>query len=143
MQILIETQFSILFLSKWKVAENIQEIFKRKLVPVGFDRTMGLLGATTLGVGALMGAGIYVLIGLAAGYAGPAVWLSYLICGLLSLLSVLVFGELSRNVRVVGGGYAFVYKALLKWQARMSLWTFWWIVPLSLTSSSWEPSGSD
>lgn len=80
--------------------ESIQEIFKRKIVPIGFERTMGLLGATTLGIGALMGAGIYVLIGLAAGHAGPAVWLSYLVCGLLSLLSVVVFGELSRRVPV-------------------------------------------
>ncbi len=94
------------------MAESIQEIFKRKLVPVRFERTMGLLGATTLGIGALMGAGIYVLIGLAAGKAGPAVWLSYLICGLLSLLSVYVFGELSRKVPVAGGGYAFAYHAL-------------------------------
>ena len=37
------------------MAESIQEIFKRKLVPVRFERTMGLLGATTLGIGALMG----------------------------------------------------------------------------------------
>ncbi|MGD8798116.1 MAG: amino acid permease [Desulfobacterales bacterium] len=94
------------------MAESIQEIFKRKLVPVRFERTMGLLGATTLGIGALMGAGIYVLIGLAAGKAGPAVWLSYLICGLLSLLSVYVFGELSRKIPIAGGGYAFAYNAL-------------------------------
>ena len=94
------------------MAESIQEIFKRKLVPVRFERTMGLLGATTLGIGALMGAGIYVLIGLAAEKAGPAVWLSYLICGLLSLLSVYVFGELSRRVPIAGGGYAFAYNAL-------------------------------
>jgi len=94
------------------MAESIQEIFKRKLVPVRFERTMGLLGATTLGIGALMGAGIYVLIGLAAGKAGPAVWLSYLICGLLSLLSVYVFGELSRKIPISGGGYAFAYNML-------------------------------
>jgi L-asparagine transporter-like permease len=68
------------------MTESIQEIFKRKLVPVRFERTMGLLGATTLGIGALMGAGIYMLIGLAAEKAGPAVWISYLICGLLSLV---------------------------------------------------------
>ena len=55
------------------MAESIKEIFKRKLVSVGFVRTMGLFGATTLGIGALMGAGIYVLIGLAAGAAGPGV----------------------------------------------------------------------
>lgn len=94
------------------MAESIQEIFKRKLVPVKFERTMGLLGATTLGIGALMGAGIYVLIGLAAEKAGPAVWLSYLVCGLLSLLSVYVFGELSRRIPIAGGGYAFAYNAL-------------------------------
>jgi amino acid transporter len=92
--------------------ESIQEIFKRKIVPIGFERTMGLLGATTLGIGALMGAGIYVLIGLAAGHAGPAVWLSYLVCGLLSLMSVVVFGELSRRVPIAGGGYAFAYNSL-------------------------------
>lgn len=100
------------------MAESIREIFKRKLVSVGFERTMGLLGATTLGIGALMGAGIYVLIGLAAGAAGPGVWLSYLICGLLSLLSVYVFGDLSCRVPVSGGGYAFVYSAM------GSLWGF-------------------
>ncbi|MEE4266023.1 MAG: amino acid permease, partial [Desulfobacteraceae bacterium] len=94
------------------MAESIEEIFKRKLVPVRFERSLGLLGATTLGIGALMGAGIYVLIGLAAEKAEPAVWLSYLICGLLSLLSVYVFGELSRKVPTAGGGYAFAYNAL-------------------------------
>jgi APA family basic amino acid/polyamine antiporter len=100
------------------VPETIHEIFKRKIVPIGFERSMGLLGATTLGVGALMGAGIYVLIGLAAGHAGPAVWISYLVCGLLTLLTVFVFGELSRRIPVVGGGYAFAYSTL------GSLWGF-------------------
>jgi APA family basic amino acid/polyamine antiporter len=104
------------------VVENIQEIFKRKLVPVGFERSMGLSGATVLGIGALMGAGIYVLIGLAAGRAGPAVWISYLICGLLSLLSVLVFGELSRKVPIAGGGYAFAYNALGSFWGFMTGW---------------------
>ena len=104
------------------MTESIQEIFKRKLVPVGFQRTMGLLGATTLGIGALMGAGIYVLIGLAAEHAGPAVWLAYLVCGVLSLLSVAVFGELSRKVPVAGGGYAFVYNALGSFWGFMTGW---------------------
>jgi APA family basic amino acid/polyamine antiporter len=104
------------------MAESIQEIFKRKLVPVGFQRTMGLLGATTLGIGALMGAGIYVLIGLAAEHAGPAVWLAYLVCGVLSLFSVAVFGELSRKVPVAGGGYAFVYNALGSFWGFMTGW---------------------
>jgi basic amino acid/polyamine antiporter, APA family len=104
------------------MAESIQEIFERKLVSVGFVRTMGLFGATTLGIGALMGAGIYVLIGLAAGAAGPAVWLAYLICGLLSLLSVSVFAALSRRLPVSGGGYAYVYSALGGFWGFMTGW---------------------
>jgi APA family basic amino acid/polyamine antiporter len=94
------------------VPETIQEIFKRKIVRVSFQRTMGLFGATTLGIGALMGAGIYVLIGLAAGRAGPSAWIAYLVCGLLSLISVVMFGELSRRVPITGGGYAYAYNAL-------------------------------
>jgi len=94
------------------VVDDIREIFKRKLVPIRFQRTIGLFGATTLGIGALMGAGIYVLIGLAAGRAGPSAWLSYLLCGLLSLLSVFMFGELARRMPVAGGGYAYVYNTL-------------------------------
>jgi APA family basic amino acid/polyamine antiporter len=104
------------------MAESIQDIFKRKLVRVGFQRTMGLLGATTLGIGALMGAGIYVLIGLAAGRAGPAVWISYLVCGLLSLLSVFLFAELSKRVPFAGGGYAFAYNALGGFWGFMTGW---------------------
>jgi APA family basic amino acid/polyamine antiporter len=104
------------------MAESIQDIFKRKLVRVGFQRTMGLLGATTLGIGALMGAGIYVLIGLAAGRAGPAVWISYLVCGLLSLLSVFLFAELSKRVPFAGGGYAFAYNALGSFWGFMTGW---------------------
>ncbi|MDM8555488.1 amino acid permease [Desulfococcaceae bacterium HSG7] len=101
---------------------NLREIFRRKLVQDAFARTMGLLGATTLGVGALMGAGIYVLIGLAAGKAGPGAWISYLICGVLSLLSVAMFGDLSRRVPLSGGGYAYAYKALGSFYAFMTGW---------------------
>lgn len=91
---------------------NLQEIFRKKIVPVTFDRTIGLFGATTIGVGALMGAGVYVLIGMAAGIAGPSVWLSYAICGLLAFLTTLLFAELARLVPVSGGGYAYAYQSL-------------------------------
>ena len=101
---------------------NLRQIFRRKLVPEAFARTMGLFGATTLGVGALMGAGIYVLIGLAAEKAGPGAWLAYLVCGLLSMLSVAMFAELSRRVPITGGGYAYAYKTLGSFYAFMTGW---------------------
>ncbi len=92
--------------------ETLQDIYRRKIIPIDFERSMGLLGATTLGVGALMGAGIYVLLGLAVDKAGPGAWLSYLICGGLSMFSVLMYGELSRKMPIAGGGYAYAYNML-------------------------------
>ncbi len=91
---------------------NLKEIFHKKLIPVTFERTIGLFGATTIGVGALMGAGVYVLIGLAAGSAGPSVWLAYVICGGLAFLTTLLYAEMARLVPVAGGGYAYAYQAL-------------------------------
>ncbi|MBX2841055.1 MAG: amino acid permease [Flammeovirgaceae bacterium] len=91
---------------------NIKEIYKKKIVPITFERTVGLFGATTIGVGALMGAGVYVLIGLAADIAGPSVWLSYAICGGLAFLTAFLFAELARKVPASGGAYGYVYSTL-------------------------------
>ena len=91
---------------------DIQEIFYRKIKPPNFERTMGLFGATTIGVGALMGAGVYVLIGAAAGVAGPSVMLTYLITGILAFATTLMFAELGRIIPRSGGGYTYAYNIL-------------------------------
>lgn len=80
--------------------------------PVAFSKTIGLLGATNIGVGSLMGAGLYVLIGVAAGAAGPALILAYGICGLLTLLTVATYADLSRRLPSSGGGYLYAYDQL-------------------------------
>ena len=106
--------------------ESITEILRRKSVSVSFERTVGLFGATTLGIGALMGAGIYVLIGLAAAEAGPSVWLSYAICGLLAIPSVFMFGELCRMMPIAGGGYAYSYRGLGSLGGFLTGWLLAW-----------------
>ncbi|MBS3124614.1 hypothetical protein J4437_08370, partial [Candidatus Woesearchaeota archaeon] len=45
---------------------------------IKLKRELGLFQTTVCGVGIILGAGIYVLIGIAAGYAGNAVWISFL-----------------------------------------------------------------
>ena len=105
---------------------SLQDILKKKSVRFSFERSISLVGATTLGVGALMGAGIYVLVGLAAREAGPSVWLAYLICGLLTLPSVLMFGELSRLVPVAGGGYVYSYQGLGSFAGFVTGWLLGW-----------------
>jgi amino acid transporter len=91
---------------------DLQRAFRKKIVPVTFERTTGLFGATTIGVGALLGAGVYVLIGMAAAFAGPSVWISYAMCGGLALLTTFLYAELARKLPISGGGYAYAYKML-------------------------------
>jgi len=55
---------------------------------------LGLFSATAIGVGAIVGAGIYVVIGIATGLAGPAIIISILIAAAVSLLTALSFSEL-------------------------------------------------
>jgi amino acid transporter len=107
-------------------SESITEILRKKSVSISFERTVGLFGATTLGIGALMGAGIYVLIGLATAEAGPSVWLSYLICGLLALPSLFMFGELCRRMPIAGGGYAYSYRGLGSFGGFLTGWLLAW-----------------
>jgi len=51
------------------------------------NRSLGFWGATGIGIGAIIGTGIFVLIGVASGIAGPAVILSFIIAGFVALLS--------------------------------------------------------
>lgn len=92
--------------------EKFERRLREKAAPIEFRKTLGLLGATTLGVGSLMGAGLYVLVGVAAAQAGPSLWIAYLICGGLTLLSVAMFADLSRRLSISGGGYTYAYKQL-------------------------------
>ena len=62
---------------------------------VGLRRELGLLEVTAYGVGIILGAGIYALIGIAAGMAGNSLWLSFLIAALLSAFTGLSYAELS------------------------------------------------
>lgn len=91
---------------------DIQALFNKKIKPPKFERTIGLFGATTIGVGSLLGAGVYVLIGSAANAAGPSVVLSYLLCGSLAFVTTLMYAELSRVISRSGGGYTYAYDVL-------------------------------
>jgi len=91
---------------------DIQAIFEKKIKPQHFKRTIGLFGATTIGVGSLMGAGIYVLIGEAAKVAGPSLMLSYLMCGFLAYATTVLYAELARIIPQSGGGYTYAYDIL-------------------------------
>lgn len=89
---------------------------------IKFSRELGLLEATTLGVGAMIGAGIFILSGMAAGIAGPAAIFSYILCGLMTLFTALSYSELSSSIPLAGGGYTFVHQGLGGYIAFLSGW---------------------
>ena len=77
-------------------------------------RELTLVDVTMAGVGIIVGAGIYVLIGSAAGYAGNAVWLSFLIASAIAFLTGLSYAELSSIYSEDSGEYSYVEHAFGK-----------------------------
>ena len=74
-------------------------------------RTVDLLGAVTYGIGIILGAGIYVLIGPAAGLAGNSVWTSFIIGALISSLTGFSYAELSTMFHKAAAEYIYVKRA--------------------------------
>lgn len=75
------------------------------------NRHMGIFHLTMYGVGLILGAGIYVLIGEAAGFAGNSVWISFILGSIVALFAGLSFAELSSIFPKVAAEYIFVKNA--------------------------------
>lgn len=79
------------------------------------ERTLGAREALTIGIGTMVGAGIFVFPGIAAGQAGPAAALSFAIGALVALAVALPASELATAMPRSGGGYFFVSRGLGSW----------------------------
>lgn len=90
---------------------------------------IGLREATSIGVGGILGAGIFVLSGTASAAAGPAVLLSFLLAFVASLLLGLCYAELSSMHEDSGGPYAYAKAHLPGYAATVVGWANWgaWI----------------
>ncbi len=75
-------------------------------------KDLGLVSAMTIGIGTMIGAGIFVLPGVAAQEAGPVVVVSFLIGGLIAMVNALSVSELGTAMPKAGGGYYYVNRAL-------------------------------
>lgn len=92
---------------------------------VKLSREMTLMDATLIGVGAMIGAGIFVLTGIAAGVAGPALILTFALNGVVALLTAMSYAELGSCYHDAGGGYLWVKEGLPKWNGFLSGWMSW------------------
>jgi amino acid transporter len=72
------------------------------------ERTLGLPAALTIGIGTMVGAGIFVFPGIAAGYAGPAAMISFALGGVIAFFVAASTAELATAMPASGGGYYFI-----------------------------------
>jgi amino acid transporter/nucleotide-binding universal stress UspA family protein len=92
---------------------------------VSFARDLGTFDATMIGIGAMIGAGIFVLTGMAAGEAGPAALLAFALNGVVTLLTALCYAELASAYPKSGGGYSYITKAFPGPAGFVSGWMLW------------------
>jgi APA family basic amino acid/polyamine antiporter len=103
-------------------------------------RTLGPVSLTALGVGAIIGAGIFVLSGLGAHYAGPGLMLSFVISGLGCAFAGLCYAEFAAMIPLAGSAYTYAYAALGEFFAWIIGWdlTLEYAMGASTVSSGWS-----
>ncbi|MEN3015271.1 MAG: amino acid permease [bacterium] len=86
-------------------------------------RALGPLALISLGLGAIIGAGIFVITGhAAASYAGPAVAISFIISGIACALAGLAYAEFAAMVPIAGSAYTYAYATLGEFWAWFIAW---------------------
>ena len=89
----------------------------------GLKRTLGPLNLITLGIGAIIGAGIFVLTGQAAAkHAGPAVMLSFVVAGITCAFAGLCYAEFASLIPIAGSAYTYGYATLGEFVAWIIGW---------------------
>ncbi len=103
-------------------------------------RTLGAVQLTALGVGAIIGAGIFVLSGLGAHYAGPALMLSFVLSGLGCAFAGLCYAEFAAMIPLAGSAYTYAYATLGEFFAWIIGWdlTLEYAMGASTVSSGWS-----
>jgi amino acid transporter/nucleotide-binding universal stress UspA family protein len=94
-------------------------------VEVSLARDLGLLDITMIGVGAMIGAGIFVLTGIAAGHAGPGLILAFFLNGIIAVIIGSAYAELGSCFPEAGGGYLWVRQGMSEVFGFLSGWMSW------------------
>jgi basic amino acid/polyamine antiporter, APA family len=79
----------------------------------GLKRALGAIDLTALGIGAIIGAGIFVLTGVAAAkYAGPGISLSFVLAGFACAMAALCYAEFASMIPIAGSAYSYSYATM-------------------------------
>lgn len=116
---------------------NLNSLFRTKAInnnqeDTELARALSAFDLTLLGIGAIIGAGVFVLTGVAAAtQAGPAVSLSYVLAGLAALFAALSYAELATSVGGTGSAYNYAYSSF----GELLAWIIGWALLLEYTMS--------
>ena len=103
--------------------KELREV-KESAGQAGLKKSLGALDLILLGLGAIIGTGIFVITGLAAAeYAGPAITLSYLLGAVACIFTALAYAELASMLPVSGSAYSYAYVTLGEGIAAVIGWT--------------------
>ena len=109
-----------MFFDRVKSLDQILESAEKK----GLKRQLGWFDLMMLGVGAIIGTGIFVLTSVAANKAGPGMIYSFIIAGFVCALTALIYAEIASMVPVAGSAYTYSYAVfgeLIAWIVGWSL----------------------
>ncbi|MBX2859775.1 MAG: amino acid permease [Vampirovibrio sp.] len=95
----------------------------------GLKKVLSAFDLTALGVGAVIGAGIFVLTGAASQDAGPAVTLSFTFAGLACIFAALCYAEFAARIPIAGSAYTYAYASL----GELVAWIIGWDLVLEYT----------
>jgi APA family basic amino acid/polyamine antiporter len=96
-----------------KSIAHLQQEAAAEGTEVSLKRALGALNLTMLGIGAIIGAGIFVLTGTAAAqYAGPAIVLSFVLAGMGCLFAGLCYAEFAAMIPIAGSAYTYGYATM-------------------------------
>ena len=91
---------------------------------VELKRSLSVLEVTLMGVGSILGAGVYIIIGEAAGLSGNSLWLSFILAAIVAIFTGLSYAELSSRFPHAGAEYVYVENSFGKTTA----WLIGWLI---------------
>src|SRR5579872_101592 len=101
--------------AKKSIKDLLQEASDKKH---GLKATLGPFQLTLMGIGAIIGAGIFVLTGQAAAqYAGPAVTISFIFAAMICVFAALCYAEFASLIPISGSAYSYAYATLGEFSA--------------------------
>ena len=102
--------------------KNIEQMLQASAQNAGLKKALGALDLTFLGIGAIIGTGIFVLTGTGAVQAGPALMVSFLIAAVACCFAALAYAEFASTIPVAGSIYTYSYATL----GELAAWVIGW-----------------